>query len=94
MCAGSHLVRADINLTSHLGDIPYHIGQVGLNGPQTHRQGLKITRIVCLVGPGIFGQIAACDLPQNPAHIVNGLPQTAADPVDRLGNHADLVRSP
>ena len=72
MSAGGNLVRAYIHLSRHLGDIPDHVRQVGVNGVQAHRKGLEIPNVIALIFGHVHREVSVCNLPQNAPYIVDG----------------------
>ena len=51
----------------------------------------EVSDVIGLVFGHVHGQVALGHLAQDAAHVVDGLPQTAADPVGGLGDPADLI---
>ena len=55
-----HLVRAGVHLPGHLGDIPDHPDQVGVDGLEAPEQVPEVADVVVLVGHHVHSQIAGC----------------------------------
>ena len=93
LCACRYMVCTVIHLVCNLGDIPHDICKMCPDAFEAFHKNLKVPDVIVLVFYNVNRNIAVRHLAQNSADIVDGLPQTFAQMVYGLGNHANFVFS-